>query len=135
VPNNTRNALLAIALCLIAFFIIKVTFDSGVGKELDALGKVASSAVSSTATYTIEISGSGGTSFNGSYLVLQPSGSSASKSVEGIIPETYTAEGMSVSCAFQKQSPGTLRVTVKRNGQVMKVEQTTAEYGMVTIAN
>ena len=62
-------------------------------------------------------------------------GASNSHSVEGMTPETYTAEGNMVSVAFQKTTPkGSLTVTILRDDQMVKTETTSAEYGRVTIA-
>ena len=88
-----------------------------------------------THKFEIRIAGTEGKPFSGSYMVLV-NGSSTSHSVEGIIPQSYIVpDATMVSVAFQKKSTdGTLRVTILRDGESVKTDSTTAEYGMVTIA-
>ena len=129
--HEVRNAALAIALCLIAFFLIKVTMKAGVLNDFEGARKL----LSSTASYTIEISGSGGVPFQGTYGMTQSDGTSSSRSVEDSVPATFHGEGALASCFFQKhQAGGTMRVTLRRNGQIVAEEETDAAYGVVTIA-
>jgi hypothetical protein len=83
--------------------------------------------------FKISLTGSEGTAFSGSYMVVQ-SGSSSSQTVEGTVPRTFRAKGSMVSVAFQKKTPGTLTVTITGEGITTKSQSTTAEFGMVTIA-
>lgn len=85
--------------------------------------------------YTIRISGTDGLGFTGSYMQMQASGGSTSKSVDGTIPAEYEIEGSITSAAFQKKGEsGTLHVVLEKNGTVVKEEETTAAYGMVSVA-
>ena len=56
--------------------------------------------------------------------------------VEGEGCEIYNVEGTIISCAIQKQTTnGYLRVSIIKNGDVVKTQQTTAEYGVVSITD
>jgi hypothetical protein len=85
--------------------------------------------------FEIRIGGTAGKPFSGSYMVVA-NGSSNSHSVEGVIPQSYIVqEATMVSAVFQKKSTdGFLTVTVLRDGETVKTEGTSAEYGMVTVA-
>jgi hypothetical protein len=88
-----------------------------------------------TETYEIRVNGTNGTRFSGSYMQVGLDGSSNSQTVEGSVPATYEARGNMVSVAFQKKTEsGQLSVEIVRNGSVVKSSETTAAYGMVTVA-
>lgn len=85
--------------------------------------------------FTIQLSGTQGLSFSGSYMVMTSNGQTASHSVNGTIPTFYSVSGTIVSCAFQKQTTwGTLHVAIFKNGQLVIESETTSPYGMVTVA-
>jgi hypothetical protein len=90
--------------------------------------------VNSEKNFEIRVEGSDDMKFTGSYMTVS-AGSSNSHSVSGTVPATYTVQGTMVSVAFQKQSTfGVLTVRIFRDGAQVKMEETNAEYGMVTIA-
>ena len=87
------------------------------------------------AEYTIRIAGTDGLKFSGSYMQVGSSGSSESQSIEGTVPAEYTIKGAIASVVFQKKERnGTLRVEIVRDGKVVKSAETSAEYGVVSIA-
>lgn len=58
------------------------------------------------------------------------------RTVEGSDDQTFNVEGSIISCSIQKQTThGYLRISIIKNGKVVKTQQTTAEYGVVTIAD
>ncbi len=62
-------------------------------------------------------------------------GGSGSRSVEGTVPVTYRVKADLVSVSFQKRAEtGLLVVTVLKDGRQLRSEQTTAAYGVVTVA-
>ncbi len=68
-------------------------------------------------------------------MVVSSGGQSVSKSVDGTVPTQYSAEGKMVSVVFQKQTEnGTLKVEILRDGKVIKSSDTTAAYGLVSVA-
>ena len=84
--------------------------------------------------FEIRVSGTGGLAFSGNYLVAGVDGDSASKSVDGTIPEQYSVTGAIVSAVFQKQAEdGTLRVEIIKAGEVVATSETTAAYGVVSV--
>jgi hypothetical protein len=87
--------------------------------------------------FTIRVTGSPGTSFSGSYMVVNSNGGSTSRTVQSTVPENYTVSDASVvSVAFQKkEAGGTLTVELLRDGEMVKSGTTTADYGMVTLAS
>jgi len=85
--------------------------------------------------YTVRVGGDNGLEYAGSYMVLQASGDTSQRSVQGTVPGEYDLTGASVSVSFQKQSKGgRLVVEILRGGKVIKSSETTADYGIVTIA-
>jgi hypothetical protein len=74
--------------------------------------------------------------FDGGCLVTDESGSSASTSIEGTTPKTFTYTGRSISCSYQKRHSDSfpLRASVLRDGDVVKTVETTATYGTVAFA-
>lgn len=83
----------------------------------------------------IKITGSPGLKFQGTYMSIEAGGASVSRSVEGVVPETFYSKGAITSVVFQKNQPeGFLEVTFVRNGQVVAKQSTTAEFGVVTVA-
>lgn len=85
--------------------------------------------------FVIKVSGTIGLEFSGSYLVVTASGQSTSKSVDGIVPTEYSVTGNIVSGVFQKQTEeGNLKVEIIKGGQVIASSETTAAYGVVSVA-
>ena len=89
----------------------------------------------SESTFTISVTGTVGAQFSGSYMVTS-SGGSESKSVDGTIPASYTVTGTIVSVTFQKQAEdiSILKVEIKKGNIVVKSSETTAAYGVVSVA-
>lgn len=86
-------------------------------------------------TFEIRVSGTEGLEFSGSYMVVTAEGQSTSKSVDGTVPEQYLVSGAIVSVVFQKQSQeGILRVEIVKGTEVIASEETTASYGVVSVA-
>ena len=68
-------------------------------------------------------------------MVVTSGGQSTSKSVDGVVPATYSVKGNIVSVVFQKQTEsGTLKVEILRGGKVVNSSDTTAAYGVVSVA-
>jgi len=85
--------------------------------------------------FQIKVSGTEGLEFSGSYLVTTADGKVTSKSVDGFIPAQYSVTGTMVSVAFQKQTEvGTLIVDIIKDNKVIANEDTTAAYGIVSVA-
>lgn len=85
--------------------------------------------------YTIEVSGTAGLEFSGSYGAVTSDGQSTSKSVDGVVPAEYSVSGTIISCVFQKQvEAGTLKVEILKSGQVVAESDTSADYGVVSVA-
>ncbi len=85
--------------------------------------------------FTIRVSGTAGLQFNGSYGVTNSDGSSTSQTVDGTVPTEYQVTGTIVSVVFQKQTEaGTLKVQIIKDGEVVKEAETTAAYGVVSVA-
>ena len=79
--------------------------------------------------YTVEISGTQGLEFQGNI-----GGAGQSRSIEGTVPATYTIEGWPAVAVIQKkQEAGKLVVTIKKSDNVIKTQETTASYGVVTV--
>lgn len=106
--------------------------DSNTGP---ALGSVAKLAAGVESDFTILVSGTPGTKFIGGYMLMQADGSNTHKSVEGKTPSEYKMRGTMISTSFQKQSTkGELVVTVHRDGKEVSQSDTTAAYGVVSVA-
>ena len=85
--------------------------------------------------FTVQVTGTSGLKFIGDYMTATTSGGSTSKSVEGTVPATYTVSGSIVSVVFQKQSEGgLLKVAILKGGKVVSQSETTATYGVVSVA-
>jgi len=85
--------------------------------------------------FIIEVSGTSGLQFSGSYMSVTSGGQSTSRSVDGIVPAQYSISGYIVSCAFQKKSEGgTLKVRILKDGKVVSYSETSATYGVVSVA-
>lgn len=85
-------------------------------------------------SYTVNVSGTPGLNFSGSYMVVA-SGKSESRSVDGVVPQSYQLKGNIVSVSFQKKSQGgVLEVKILKDGRVVSASDTSAAYGIVTAA-
>jgi len=92
--------------------------------------------LSTDSEFQIKVSGTTGLEFSGSYMTVTSGGQSTSKSVEGTVPAQYTVTGNMVSVAFQKQvESGTLKVEILKDGKVINSSDTTAAYGVVSVAS
>jgi hypothetical protein len=68
-------------------------------------------------------------------MVVKADGKSTSKSVDGVVPVTYSVTGTVVSVAFQKKTEiGTLKVEILRGSTMVNSSDTTAAYGLVSVA-
>lgn len=124
-------------LALLAVGYLIYTFSSNPSMRDSLTGSVQSAADAATGTgkYTIRLSGTDGLKFSGCYLVVEAGGANSSKSVEGTLPKEYEVVGMITSCAFQKQAEqGLLRVDLIKDSSSIKGDETTAAYGMVSVA-
>ncbi len=85
--------------------------------------------------YIIKVSGTTGLNFSGSYMTVTSNGNSTSKTVDGTVPTQYSVRGTIVSVVFQKKTEGGyLKVEVLRGGKVINSSDTTAAYGVVSVA-
>ena len=85
--------------------------------------------------FKIRVTGSDGLIFSGSYLITTSAGNSVSKSVDGIVPAEYVVRGNIVSVAFQKRyEGGILKVEILKNDKVVSQSETSAAYGVVSVA-
>jgi hypothetical protein len=88
------------------------------------------------ADYTIRVSSTSSVDFSGNILVIEASGKSTSRSVEGYTPMEYRVTGTTVSCSFQKQqTAGYMEVEILRDGKVVNMVYTIASYGVVSVTN
>ncbi len=109
-----------------------------------AIGFISTACSDNTATttvpdgkgkFSIQVSGTPGAGFSGSYMTVTADGKSVSKSVEGAVPATYEVDGSMVSVAFQKKAEkGKLVVKIMKGDKVAAESETEAAYGMVTVA-
>jgi|GEM_PF-4251157 len=87
------------------------------------------------ANFIVKVSGTSGLRFSGSCATTTISGTAISKSLDGVVPAEYTISGAIVSCAFQKQSAeGVLKVEIIKDGKVVAQSDTSATYGVVSVA-
>jgi hypothetical protein len=103
------------------------------------------------AEFTIQLSGtemvdvphpSGGTSrvhqpvtFELTVTVTQADGTTVSDTVDGFVPDTYTARGVAVRVSVRKtQAGGTLAVALLKAGTVIASQETSDEYGTVSVS-
>lgn len=87
------------------------------------------------AKFSVQVSGTTGTAFTGSYMTVTVDGKSVSKSVEGTVPASYDLDGSIVSVSFQKKTEsGKLAVKIMKGDKVAAESETEAAYGMVTAA-
>lgn len=85
--------------------------------------------------FIVEVTGTPGLKFSGAHMTMMGNGSSNQKSVEGKTPTQYPLHGSIVSVNFQKQgTKGELIVTIKRDGKEVARSETTAAYGVVSLA-
>lgn len=91
--------------------------------------------------FTIEVSGTTGLEFSGSLLVVMSDGQPRSESINGTVPQEYSVTGTSritvsmLSVELQKQTEeGTLKVEILKDDEVIANSETTAPYGVVSVA-
>ena len=91
--------------------------------------------------FTIKVSGTTGLEFSGSYLVTTSNGQPISESVAGTVPAEYSVFGTNritvsmVSVELQKQTEeGTLKVEILKDNEVIASSETSAAYGVVSVA-
>lgn len=116
------NKYIIIAVIIVAvflFFIFK-SFSSST-----------SSGPTSSGPYIIEVTGTSETEFTGSI-----GGGSSSRTVEGTVPATYTVSGWPAVAVIQKtEEYGFISVTIKKDGEVLDSQSTSASYGVVTVSS
>jgi hypothetical protein len=67
--------------------------------------------------------------------VTQADGTTRSDTVEGFVPDTYTAHGIAVTASVKKtQAGGTLALTLLKGGAVIASQETSTEYGAVSVS-
>jgi ABC-type uncharacterized transport system permease subunit len=91
--------------------------------------------------FNIRVSGTIGLEFSGSYLVVMSNGQSDSESVNGTVPYEISVTGTNritvstVSVELQKQAEeGSLKVEILKDDDVIASSETTAAYGVVSVA-
>jgi hypothetical protein len=85
--------------------------------------------------FTIKITANPNLPWSGSYMVMTAGGESISRSVNGVGPWQVIVKGSMVSVCFQKSwADGSLQVQILEGGRVAAESETTAEYGVVTVA-
>jgi hypothetical protein len=91
--------------------------------------------------FNIRVSGTTDLEFSGSYLVVMSNGQSDSESVNGTVPYEIGVIGIdgiiisTVSVEFQKQTEeGTLKVEILKDDEIIASSETTAAYGVVSLA-
>lgn len=76
-----------------------------------------------------------GVEFGGSCMAVKAGGSTTSTTVQGVAPAEYSVRGTIVSCALQKKTKrGNLRVEIIKGDKIVSESETTAEYGVVSVA-
>lgn len=142
-PMNVAPAKRRGIFWLLRLVAIAVTISFGILFAFGFIGAMLNSKPSSSGSagstfdrssdYTIRVGGTNGVPFHGNYMLIDGSGNSDSRSVEGRAPATYSVHGMMVSVSFQKQQErGELTVSIEKGGQTLKAAQTQAAYGVVT---
>lgn len=90
-----------------------------------------------TTSVKIEIFGTVGLEFVGSYGGMSSGGGMTLQSVEDIVPAQYTVKGSGdfiVTCSFIKlEDTGTLVVYIFKNGEIIAQGGTSAAFGMVAL--
>ncbi len=85
--------------------------------------------------FTVKVTGTSGLEFSGAYMATTPTGKSTSKSVDGVVPAQYKITANIVSVNFQKKTEGgILKVQIIRGGKVVAESETSAEYGVASVA-
>jgi hypothetical protein len=91
--------------------------------------------------FTIKVSGTTGSEFRGSLLVVMSDGQPGSESVNGTVPQEYSVTGTNritvsmLSVELQKQTEErTLKVEILKDDEVIANSETTAPYGVVSVA-
>jgi hypothetical protein len=73
--------------------------------------------------------------FELSVTVTRADGSTLSDTVEGFVPDTYTAHGIAVTASAKKtQAGGTLAIMLLKGGTVIASQETSTEYGAVSVS-
>jgi hypothetical protein len=105
------------------------------GQLYDGTTGISRISSSENSNYLIQVGGSPGLSFSGSYMCIT-GGGSQQQSVDGTVPTTYHVSGSIVSATFQKQTAiGSLTVSIEVNGRTVKQSSTSAAYGVVAVAS
>ena len=129
-PSNTRGCLIpivAISAVVLVAIVVTIIIIAGAGNG--------SGVLSGDENYTIKVSGTADLEFSGHYMVVNSDLTEGSKSVDGVVPAQYSVSGTIISCVFQKQvESGTLRVEILKSGQVVAESDTSADYGVVSVA-
>jgi uncharacterized protein YuzE len=85
--------------------------------------------------FSIKVTGDSGAKFSGAYDITTTEGKSENKSVDGTVPVEYNVKGNIVSVSFQKKAEtGNLKVEILQDGKVVAQSETSAAYGVVSVA-
>ena len=126
-------AWLAGGTALLMIYVFAQLGSAGMLRPTPQRGSPVRSYGSQESTFTIRVSGSVGR-FSGSYMSIR-AGQAQQESVDGTTPAEYRVTGIQASCCFQKKETyGTLSVQILKDGSVVNQGETSAEYGVVTVA-
>jgi hypothetical protein len=126
VANRVLNVILCASLLILGLIFAYQYIARSRGRNLSLIDN---------SGFTIEVSGTKGLEFQGSYMKVNSWGESISKSVEGVVPAQYSVNGNIISCSFQKKhESGTLKVRISKEGTIVASSETSAAYGVVTAA-
>ena len=142
--QKTSNKWIIVALCvigaLILFAISSISTPESSGNSVASSTSSSDPSTSNSGTsgsssydgYIIEVSGTPGTEFTGDIS----SGFSNSRTVEGIVPATYTASDWPAVAVIQnKGDSGYISVSIIKNGELINSQSTSASYGVVTVSS
>lgn len=120
-----------VGIAVVAFFVLGI-----IGAMFGGNQPISTSeSNSSSPGFVIKVTGTDGTKFSGSYMLVTLDGKTASKSVEGTAPIDYKVDANMVSVAFQKAGEkGNLKVEILKDDQVVAESETDAAYGMVSVS-
>lgn len=101
-------------------FMIRLTGTEMVDVPLPAGG---SSRVHQPVTFTLTVT------------ITRADGTTLSDTVDGFVPDSYTARGVAVTATAKKtQTGGTLTIALAKGGAEIASQETSAEFGSVSVA-
>lgn len=134
-PEKEKGAALWLAagIALLMFYVAAQLGSAGMLRPAAQSATTSRTYGSRESTFTIRVSGSAGR-FSGSYMSIR-AGQAQQESVDGSTPTEYRVTGIQASCCFQKKETyGTLSVQILKDGSLVNQGDTSAEYGVVTVA-